>query len=142
MKNNIVTIINLKMNFMRKLFSLCMFVMLFTLAANAQAPELKFENMVHDFDSIQENDGMVTTTFEFTNEGDAPLIINKVSASCGCTTPDWTREPIPAQGKGFVKVTYNPKGRPGPFAKSITVRSNSSEHPVILKVKGKVIRTT
>jgi len=125
---------------MKKLFSMCIFGMLLTFAVQAQNPELKFETKVFDFGSVQENDGLVSTKFEFTNEGDAPLVINRVSASCGCATPEWTREPVQAKGEGFIKVSYNPKGRPGPFSKSITVTSNSSDKPIILVIKGEVIR--
>ena len=123
----------------KKLFLLSVFVMLFTLTVNAQAPGIKFESDVHDFDSIQEKDGVVTATFEFVNDGNAPLIIYNVSASCGCTALDWTREPVPVNGKGFIKVSYNPKNRPGLFAKSVTVKSNASERPVVLQIKGVVV---
>ena len=111
--------------------------MLLSVSANAQSPEIKFEKTVHDFGTIQENGGEVTISFEFTNTGDAPLIINAVQVSCGCTSRDWTREPISPKGKGFIKVSYNPKGRPGPFSKSVTVNSNSSK-PVVLIIKGDV----
>jgi len=123
----------------RKLFLLSTFAMLFTLTVNAQAPGIKFENDVYDFGSIQEEDGKVTTTFVFINDGDAPLIINDVSRACGCTNPEWTREPVPANGKGFIKVSYDPKNRPGPFSKSVSVKSNASEQPVVLRIKGEVI---
>jgi len=120
----------------KKLFSWSVFVLFFTLTVHAQTPGIKFERDVHDFDLIQEDGGMVTTTFEFINDGDAPLIIHDVSRACGCTTPDWTREPVPANGKGFIQVSYNPKGRPGAFTKEVTVKSNASEH--VLRIKGEV----
>ena len=123
----------------KRLFLLSAFAMLFTLTVNAQVPGIKFERDVYDFDLIREEDGVVTTVFEFINDGNAPLIINSVVASCGCTAVDWTREPVPVAGKGFIKVSYNPKGRPGSFSKSVTVRSNASEEPVVLRIKGKVV---
>ena len=126
------------MIFMKKLILLNAFIMLLAFAANAQTPKLEFETKVHDFGSIQEDDGMATVEFEFTNDGDAPLVIYKVTASCGCTTPEWTREPIPTNGKGFIKVSYNPKGRPGVFSKTITIKSNSSDQPIVLQIKGEV----
>lgn len=125
---------------MKKLFLLSILVMLFTLSGNAQTPELKFEVAEYDFGTIHTDSMAVTATFEFINNGDAPLVINKVSASCGCTTPDWTREPVSAKGKGFVKVSYNPKNRPGAFTKTISVWSNSSDKPITLRIKGKVVR--
>jgi len=125
---------------MKKLFLLSIFVMLFTFAANAQSPKLTFGNTVHDFGSVSEDGGMITTNFEFVNEGDAPLIISSVLTTCGCATPEWTKEPVAVGGKGFIKVSYNPKGRPGIFAKSVTVRNNSSEKSVVLQIKGEVKR--
>ena len=121
----------------KKILSLSVFIMLFTLTINAQIPGIKFESDIYDFGLIQEEGGEVTTTFEFINDGDAPLIINQVTHTCGCTTPDWTHEPVPANGKGFIKVSYSPKGRPGSFTKSVTVKSNASD--VALRIKGEVI---
>ncbi|NDV97596.1 DUF1573 domain-containing protein [Dysgonomonas sp. 521] len=126
---------------MKKLFLLSVLIMLFALTTNAQTPYPKFLTTTHDFGSIGEDSGTVTTRFEFTNDGDAPLIIKWISASCGCTTSDWTREPIPPKGKGFINVSYNPKGRPGVFTKTISVRSNSSDQPIALQVKGTVTST-
>lgn len=105
----------------------------------AQSPEIKFEKRVHDFGKIFEKDGRVTISFKFTNEGDAPLVVNRVQASCGCTTPDWSREPVlPGEG-GFITVSYNPFGRPGNFAKSILVHHNAEDRPVNLTIRGNVI---
>lgn len=123
---------------MKKLFSLSIFIMLFTLGF-AQKPEITFKSKSYDFGKIKEENGPASTTFEFTNTGVAPLVINGVTASCGCTTPEWTKEPIPAGGKGVIKATYNATGRPGSFKKSITVRSNASEETVVLNIGGEVI---
>ena len=125
----------------KKLFLVSLLAALFTLTVHAQTPGIKFEKDVYDFNSVQEDGGLVTTTFEFINNGDAPLIINNVTASCGCTTPEWTREPVPANGKGFIQVSYNPKGRPGAFTKSVKVKSNASEEPTVLQIKGEVIHS-
>ena len=76
---------------------------------------------------INEADGRVTTVFEFTNEGMVPLVLTNVRASCGCTTPKWTREPIEPGQKGNITVTYNPNGRPGRFQKTVTITSNATE---------------
>lgn len=122
----------------KKLFSLSALVLFFTLTVYAQTPGIKFEKDVHDFDLIREDGGKVSVTFEFINNGDAPLIITEVTHACGCTTPDWTREPIPVNGRGFIKVSYEPKGRSGAFTKSLTVKSNAPEEPV-LRIKGTVV---
>ncbi|KKS67408.1 MAG: hypothetical protein UV36_C0008G0016 [Parcubacteria group bacterium GW2011_GWC2_42_6] len=60
----------------------------------AQTAVINFDNNIHDFKKIKEQDGLATTVFKFKNTGDAPLVINRVQASCGCTTPTWTKEPI------------------------------------------------
>ncbi|MGC3979337.1 MAG: DUF1573 domain-containing protein [Paludibacteraceae bacterium] len=107
--------------------------------AEAQKPVINFSLKEYDFGQINEQDGKATHVFEFTNTGSAPLIIQRVQASCGCTTPDWTKEPIEPGKKGTVTATYNPQGRPGPFNKQITVYSNASNENEILYIKGTVI---
>lgn len=79
--------------------------------------------------------------FEFTNTGNQPVTIGRVTASCGCTTPDWTKTPVLPGKKGYIKVTYDPKNRPGAFTKSISVPTNDPTQPkVILYITGKVTR--
>jgi hypothetical protein len=94
---------------------------------------------VHDFGDIKEADGLVTHTFKIKNEGDAPLVITRVQASCGCTTPDWTKEPIAAGKTGEIKITYDPAGRPGPINRSASVYRNGHAGTFILQIKGNVI---
>ncbi|MCC8154829.1 MAG: DUF1573 domain-containing protein [Tannerellaceae bacterium] len=93
----------------------------------------------HDFGEIKESDGEATHTFVIKNTGTAPLVITRVVASCGCTTPEWTQEPIAAGQSGEVKVTYDPKGRPGPFTKSINIYSNGKKGSYVLTIRGEVI---
>ena len=100
--------------------------------------KIVFDKQAHDFGSFKESDGVQTTTFKFTNKGDAPLILSNVRASCGCTTPKWTREPVAPGGSGSIDVSYNPKNRPGSFNKSVTVSSNAENSTVILRINGKV----
>lgn len=106
-----------------------------------QGAGIVFVEQTHDFGKIQEANGAATTVFEFTNNGSEPLILSEVRASCGCTTPDWTKEPIASGAKGYVKATYNAKGRPGQFTKSITVKSNAAgdNGTIVLTIKGEVI---
>lgn len=78
-------------------------------------PGISFTQTTHDFGVIPENGGSVTTTFEFTNPGDGPLLILNASASCGCTRPEYPRKPVKPGKKDKITVTYNPKGRPGEF---------------------------
>ena len=123
---------------MKKLLSIGILAMLASLLY-AQSPQIEFKVKDFDFGKIKEEDGAASYTFEFTNTGVAPLVISGVTASCGCTTPDWTKEPVPAGANGIVKATYNPKGRPGVFKKSITVRSNAADGTVVLTIAGEVI---
>jgi hypothetical protein len=80
----------------------------------------------------------VTHKFEFVKTGGSPLLIDTVRATCGCTAPNWTRQPIPPGGKGFVAATYNPAGRPNAFSKYLYVSSNSANPSVKLTIKGEV----
>lgn len=105
----------------------------------AQKPVIEFSKKSHDFGKINEADGKVTTVFEFKNTGMEPLVISKVRASCGCTSPNWTKTPIAPGQTGTVSATYNPAGRPGKFTKTITVSSNASEPETRLTIKGEVI---
>ena len=97
----------------------------FTLIAQ-QKVEIRFETTEYDFGNIREEDGKVSHVFKFRNEGTAPFTIKMVTASCGCTTPEWTKNPIPPKGYGAIAVTYNAEGRPGPFNKGVTVIIGSS----------------
>ena len=93
-----------------------------TLSSEAQA-KISLEKKSHDFGSIEEG-VQATVTFTFKNTGNAPLILNSVKASCGCTTPKWTKEPIAPGAEGQVTAIYNSKGRPGNFTKTITIKHN------------------
>ncbi|MDX9748739.1 MAG: DUF1573 domain-containing protein [Paludibacter sp.] len=105
----------------------------------AQQPVLTFDKTTHDFGKIKEENGLASVSFTFTNKGDAPLVINRVQAACGCTTPTWTREPILPGKKGTVTAAYNPQNRPGSFIKTITVYSNAGSNATVLTIKGDVI---
>ncbi len=127
---------------MKKLVYLFIFCITFTSInvtfGQGQKAKLVFDNMVHDFGKIKENGGRVTHKFSFTNTGAEPMKISNVKTSCGCTTPDWSREVIPAGGKGLVSVAFDPKRRPGEFNKSVTVQSNAENSNVVLRIKGYV----
>jgi hypothetical protein len=97
---------------------------------------ISFEKTVNDYGNIvQGSEG--TCEFMFTNMGKTPLILNNVVASCGCTVPSWTREPVAPGTQGSIKVKYN-TNNVGPFTKSITVTSNAKNSPVVLTIKGTV----
>ena len=69
--------------------------------------DIKFDKTTHDFGKFSENSPVVSCVFTFTNIGDAPLVIHQAVASCGCTVPEYTKEPIQPGKKGTIKVTYN-----------------------------------
>ncbi len=123
---------------MKKIFStLCMAFM--AIAMFAQDPVITFTKTEHDFGKINEADGRVSVVFEFKNEGMAPLVLSNVRASCGCTTPTWTKEPVEPGQTGSITVTYNPNGRPGRFQKTVTITSNASEPTKKVYIKGEVL---
>jgi len=111
-------------------------------AANASAavkPEfatLEWAGSTHDFGKVLQGTP-VTHEFRFTNKGTVPLVITNVAASCGCTTPDWSREPIAPGQEGFIKATYNAAAL-GAFSKTVTVTANVENGYVQLMIKGEV----
>jgi len=123
---------------MKKIFAV-MAVALSAITMMAQQPVITFSKTEHDFGKINEADGRVSTVFEFKNDGMAPLVLSNVRASCGCTTPNWTREPVEPGQTGKITVTYNPNGRPGRFQKTITITSNATEPTTKVFIKGEVI---
>ncbi len=113
--------------------------MLMGITAFAQQAVITFQTKEHNFGTINEADGKVSAVFEFKNEGMEPLVLSNVRASCGCTTPKWTRTPIEPGQTGTITVTYNPNGRPGRFQKTVTITSNATTPTVKLYIKGEVI---
>ena len=107
-------------------------------AASGDLPTIKFNETEHDFGTIKEEIGSVSTQFEFTNTGKSPLIIQRVSASCGCTTPSYTKEPILPGKSGKIDATYSTTARPGAFNKTITVYTNVPDTVYVLSIKGNV----
>ena len=117
---------------------------LFLLVALAAGPalaqgRLAFDAEALDFGRMAEAEGPVTHTFRFTNAGDAPLRLVRVEASCGCTTPAWSRDAVgPGEG-GLVEVAYDPAGRPGPFEKTVFVQAEGAEPAAVtLRIEGVV----
>jgi hypothetical protein len=105
-------------------------------AGDKEGAAIEFEVGEHDYGTIaQGGDG--TYEFIFTNAGKEPLVLKNVRSSCGCTVPEWPKEPILKGEKGKIKVSYNTRIT-GTFSKSITVYSNAGDKPVVLVIKGKV----
>ena len=114
------------------------FLLLAFVGAFAQKAKFAFEEETFDFGTIKEENGAVDHKFVFTNTGDSPLVIQGVRASCGCTTPAWTKDPVPPGEKGFITAKYNPKNRPGSFRKSLTITSNAVPTSKVIYIKGMV----
>ena len=117
-----------------------MAAVLISLNLSAQGAQISFTKTKHDFGEIAERGGRVNYTFEFKNTGQAPLVIQRVAASCGCTSPDWTKTPVEPGKTGYVKVSFNPVGQAPNFTKSISVYSNASDEMVRLYITGKIVK--
>ena len=99
--------------------------------------EIKFDTLRHNFGKFSKNDPIVKCSFKFTNTGTAPLVIHQAFASCGCTVPTFTKEPIKPGEKGVIDVTYNGTDKfPGHFQKTVTVRSNAISEVTHLIIEG------
>lgn len=131
---------------MKKAFSLLV-ILSFLFAGNAQenvngknkkekVPEITFESLVHDYGNILQGDNG-TCEFVFKNTGKADLLLTNCRSSCGCTVPEWPKDPIAPGKKASIKVKYNTQ-RIGVINKSITVESNAVNNRVILSIKGNV----
>jgi hypothetical protein len=110
----------------------------FTLPDATQQGPLHFAVPEWDFGEIREEAGPVTHTFEFTNTGSAPVAIDRVTASCGCTTPDYPKTPIAPGAKAHIKVTFDPMGLPGDNSKIVTIVSGGGTHRNYLTVSARV----
>ena len=97
-------------------------------------PKFTFEQEEHNFGQIRDGD-IVSHTFRFTNSGEAPLIISKATAACGCTVPQWPKQPIPVGGSGEIQVQFDSSNKPGMQNKVVTITANTES-----KVKKLLIR--
>lgn len=124
---------------MKQVIFIFMAILLATGMASAQSKAvISCDETTFDFGTIKEAAGSASHTFKIKNAGDAPLVLTRVVASCGCTTPEWTKEPIAPGQTGDIKITYDPKDRPGPFTKPVSVYSNGKVGSFILTIRGEV----
>jgi hypothetical protein len=127
---------------MKQVFTLFSAVLI-TISAFAQSTEkkadeiIKFKETAHDFGKIKQG-VPVTYDFNFSNVGDAPLIIETANASCGCTTPTWPKQPI-LKGKSDKLTAGFNAAAVGPFHKSIYVKLAGVTTPVEIKISGEVV---
>ena len=138
---------------MKHLLSILTLVLFFATAAVAQnetqpakpeaeekgpKPVMTFEKTEIDYGTIEQNSDPYRT-FVFTNTGNAPLIIKSARGSCGCTVPEYSKEPIMPGEKSEIKVRYDTK-RLNAFSKTVTLTTNADTKPVMLRIKGKVVK--
>lgn len=133
---------------MKKFALICLFATL-AFAAGAQNEEkkelpangakIRFEEMEHQYGTIQKG-GNGDCEFKFWNDGNEPLILQNVKASCGCTTPSYTQKPVMPGESGIINVHYN-TNNVGGFSKTVTVTSNAVDNPrVQLRIRGNVVQ--
>lgn len=126
---------------MKRIIVLAAFL-LCNMAAYAQSKAvITFDKRVHDFGEILAGSGPASYTFTFTNDGDEPLLITNAKATCGCTVPKWTKDPIMPGEKGEIQVTFTTTrvASPKPFSKGINVMSNGNPKSLVLTIKGHVV---
>jgi hypothetical protein len=103
-----------------------------------QVKPLRSQEEIHDFGYVDQEAGPVNYSFQFANVSNRPVKILNVQASCGCTTPDWTKDAVAPGSTGFIQASFNPKGRPGYFNKSLTITTDFDSNPLVLQIKGQV----
>ncbi len=124
---------------MKKVLLIATFLVLaFNIGAQVAVTTMKLSENQHDFGVFKEEAGPQKYDFILTNTGSQPLVIKNIVTSCGCTTPEWTRQPIPAGGTGKVTAIYDPKDRPGQFNKTLSVYTNTQPEVNVIVIKGEV----
>ncbi|WP_372746022.1 DUF1573 domain-containing protein [Lutibacter sp.] len=101
------------------------------------SPIMEFDTMEYDFGTIKEGE-IIDGVFKVTNKGKVDLVITAVQPSCGCTTPDWTKDPIKPGESGEIKFSFNSNGRVGKQHKSITITSNTEKVKETVRLTGTV----
>jgi hypothetical protein len=106
--------------------------------SDTEFPVIAFEKTEYDFGSVKEGD-IVDYTFKFKNTGNFPLIINKATATCGCTVPEWPKKPIAVGASGEIRVKFNSKNRKNLQTKYVNINANTKPEVTRLKITGNVI---
>lgn len=105
--------------------------------AKIGTPEFTFVEEEHDFGLLVDGE-KVAYSFVFTNTGDAPLIISNAKGSCGCTVPNWPKNPIAPGEKGSIDVSFNSSGRKGIQNKAVTLTANTNPNRKVIKIKAEI----
>lgn len=123
----------------RFLFSAMIFMAFatFSLAQDdASGPIMSFETLTVDYGEIEQNSEPLRIA-KFTNTGDEPLVISNARGSCGCTVPDWPKEPVMPGETAQIEIRYDTK-RLGKINKTVTITTNQGSEPIVLRVKGQI----
>ncbi|NBW33025.1 MAG: DUF1573 domain-containing protein [Cytophagia bacterium] len=102
-------------------------------------PKMVFDKEIHDFGIIKAGE-KVSYSFRFVNRGGRDLIIQSASGSCGCTVPDFPKEPIPPGREGFIRVMFNSEGKSGVQEKQVTVLANTLPNTITVRVKAEIVQ--
>ncbi len=105
--------------------------------ADGKYPFIKFDKTEHDFGTIAAGSS-VNYSFNFTNTGEADLVIIKAAGSCGCTVPEYPTTPIKPGASAKIKVIFNSSGKHGDQQKSVTLRTNTKEVLTTLLIKASI----
>lgn len=100
-------------------------------------PVFQFETDNHEFGEIKQGE-IVTYNFKFKNIGKTPLIVSSASASCGCTVPEYSKDPVLAGQEGFIKVTFNSEGKHGMVSKTVTLLANTIPNTKVLTISADI----
>lgn len=122
---------------MKKMLALICVLATVTVFAQTEVKDVKFSESVYKFGKIKQNIP-ATHIFTVTNTGTKPLIIEFASAECGCTTPEYSKDPILKGKTSSIKVTYNAQNL-GSFKKNVNIKFANSQQPVVLTIEGDVI---
>ena len=128
------------MNKRTALFFICLMLFLnyncTTTCYNNNSGVIKFENHIHDFGEVAYKENC-EYSFNYSNHGNVPIVIQDVETSCGCTVPDWPKNPLKPGKSEELKITYD-TSQPGVFRKTMTVHYNGKDSPVKLSISGNV----
>lgn len=127
---------------MKRALSILLFLLYITSILAQEKNDLIFKEKTINLGKIYNTEEKVIVNFPFSNKGDKPLVIYKVTASCGCTIPIWPQTPIKSGEDGCVKIILNSKEIKGFFTKKFFVESNSSKGIILLKIKGEFYKNT
>jgi hypothetical protein len=104
---------------------------------SSQIAQLTFDELVFDFDTVNEGT-IVEHIFSFKNTGKSPAIISEATSTCGCTVPEWPKDPIGVGSSGEIKVKFNTTNKPGRQDKPVTIFANTLPNRSVVRVKGYV----